>query len=231
MAQNAALRTVGDLTVPEAGTYEIDPSHSVVEFVVRHLGLAKVRGRFNEFGGTIEVGDDPADSSVEVTVDAASIDTRDEKRDEHLRSPDFLDVANHPTLEFRSTGVRQKGDNWFVDGDLTIRGETKPVSLELEFEGGTTDPWGNIRMGCSAATEVNREDFGLTWNQALETGGWLVGKQVRIELSVEAVRGADGRAGGQQSGSSSSRRRPRTATSARVLRASPPHSGLRSARS
>ncbi len=108
MPDNTALRTVRDLTVPQAGTYEIDASHSVVEFVVRHLGLAKVRGRFNQFQGTIEIGDDPMDSSVEVTIDAASIDTRDEKRDEHLRSADFLDVANHPTIEFRSTGVRQE---------------------------------------------------------------------------------------------------------------------------
>jgi polyisoprenoid-binding protein YceI len=188
MAQNAAVRTFRDITVPEVGTYEIDPSHSVVEFVVRHLGLAKVRGRFNEFGGTIEIAENPADSFVEVTVDAASIDTRDAKRDDHLRTSDFLDAANHPTLEFRSTGIRQDGDTWFVDGDLSLRGETRPVALELEFEGVAGDPWGNVRMGCSAVTEVNREDFGLTWNQALETGGWLVGKQVRIELSVEAIK-------------------------------------------
>ena len=188
MPENTTLRTVRDIQVPQAGTYEIDPSHSVVEFVVRHLGLAKVRGRFNQFGGTIEIGEDPTDSSVEVSIDAASIDSRDEKRDEHLRSADFLDATNHPALEFRSTGIRQEGDTWFVDGDLSIRGEARPVGLELEFEGATTDPWGNVRMGCSAVTEVNREDFGLTWNQALETGGWLVGKQVRIELSVEAVK-------------------------------------------
>ncbi|MFP5375625.1 MAG: YceI family protein [Acidimicrobiia bacterium] len=188
MPQRTPLRTFEDVAVPEAGTYQVDPSHSVVEFVVRHLGLAKVRGRFNDFTGTIEVGDDPAGSRVDVTIDAASIDTRDAKRDEHLRSADFLDVESHPTLEFHSTAVRRRGEGWQVDGDLTIRGATRPVTLDLEFEGAVQDPWGMARIGCSATTEVDREEFGLTWNQALETGGFLVGKQVRIELSVEATR-------------------------------------------
>ncbi len=188
MAQGASLRTFQNLEVPEAGTYEIDPAHSVVEFQVRHLGLAKVRGRFNTFSGTIEIGDDPTESRVDVTIEAASIDTRDEQRDAHLRSPDFLDVENHPTLEFRSTTVRLDGDDPRVEGLLTVRGVTRPVTLDVEFEGATPDPWGNERIGVSATTDVNREDFGLTWNQALETGGWLVGKSVRIELSVEAIR-------------------------------------------
>lgn len=188
MNARTPLGTVEGVALPEAGTYEIDPSHSVVEFVVRHLGLAKVRGRFNEFTGTIQISDDPGASQVHVTIDAASIDTRDAKRDEHLRSPDFLDAATYPSLEFHSTAVRRMGDDWQVDGDLTIRGVTRPVTLDLEFEGAAKDPWGMSRIGCSAVTEVNREDFGLTWNQALETGGFLVGKQVRIELSVEAVR-------------------------------------------
>lgn len=188
MPQAAAVRTVGGLTVPEAGTYQIDPSHSVVEFVVRHLGLAKVRGRFNQFEGTIVIGEDPLDSRVDAVIDPATIDTRDSGRDEHLRSADFLDVEHHPTLEFHSTGVRQKGSDVQVDGNLTIRGVTRPVTLALEVEGVEVDPWGNTRAGFSASTEVNREEFGLTWNQALESGGWLVGKQVRIELSCEAVR-------------------------------------------
>ena|SRR5919202_2671931 len=188
MAETSSVRTLQGITVPEAGTYEIDPSHSVVEFQVRHLGLAKVRGRFNEFSGTIEIADDPVESRVDVVIDAASIDTRDEKRDAHLRTNDFLDVENHPTLEFHSGEVSVDGDRATVRGDLTVRGTTRPVTLELEFEGATVDPWGNKRMGCSATTEVNREDFGLTWNQALETGGWLVGKSVRIDLSVEAVK-------------------------------------------
>lgn len=188
MAQTSSLRTFQDLAVPQAGTYEIDPSHSVVEFGVRHLGLAKVRGRFNSFAGTIVIGDDPTDSRVDVTIDAASIDTRDEKRDQHLRSPDFLDAENHPTLEFHSRRVTLEGEHPRVEGDLTVRGVTRPVTLDLEFEGAASDPWGNHRIGVSATTEVNRDDFGLTWNQALESGGWLVGKQIRIELSVEAVR-------------------------------------------
>jgi polyisoprenoid-binding protein YceI len=188
MAEVSSIRTFQGVTVPEVGAYEVDPAHSVVEFQVRHLGLAKVRGRFNRFSGTIEIAEDPLQSRVDVTIDAASIDTRDENRDNHLRSPDFLDVENHPTLEFHSTEVSLDGGRQVVRGELTVRGVTRPVTLELEFEGTVVDPWGNRRLGCSATTEVNREDFGLTWNQALETGGWLVGKSVRIELSVEAVK-------------------------------------------
>ena len=188
MTEATAVRTVDGLQAPAPGTYPIDASHSVVEFVVRHLGLAKVRGRFNEFEGTIVVAEDIADSRVDVSIRAATIDTRDEGRDTHLRSGDFLDVEKHATLEFHSTGVRQQGGNWIVDGDLTVAGQTRPVTLEVEFEGTATDPWGNDRVGFSATTKINREDFGLTWNQALETGGWLVGKEIKIELSVEGVK-------------------------------------------
>ena len=183
-----AVRTVDGVTVPAAGTYEIDASHSVVEFVVRHLGLAKVRGRFNEFAGTIIVAEDLADSKVDVVIKADTIDTRDAGRDEHLRSPDFLDAANNPTVEFHSTAVRRDGGDWVVDGDLTVAGQTRPVSLSVDFEGSATDPWGNARVGFAAESKINREDFGLTWNQALETGGWLVGKEVKIELGVEAIK-------------------------------------------
>ncbi len=188
MAEAVGLRTYQNLDVPRAGTYQIDPAHSVVEFQVRHLGLAKVRGRFDRFSGTIEIGDDPTESRVDVTIDAASIDTRDEQRDNHLRTGDFLDVENHPTLEFRSTTVRLEDEDPRVEGLLTVRGVTRPVTLDVEFEGATRDPWGNERIGVSATTDVNREEFGLTWNQALETGGWLVGKAIRIDLSVEAIR-------------------------------------------
>jgi polyisoprenoid-binding protein YceI len=189
MSDAAATRTVEGKPAPEAGTYGIDPSHTMAEFVVRHLGLAKIRGRFTDLTGKITVGEDVADSSVEATIQANSIDTREPDRDAHLRSPDFLDAENFPTLEFRSTAVRSAGDGWQADGDLTIHGVTRPVTLDIEFEGLAKDPWGNTRVGFTAGTEINREDFGLTWNQALETGGWLVGKQVRIELSVEAVAG------------------------------------------
>lgn len=188
MSDTTAVRTIAGTTVPEVGTYEIDASHSVVEFVVRHLGLAKVRGRFNEFSGTVIVADDIAGSSVEVTINAATIDTRDAGRDEHLRGPDFLNVEQHPTLAFRSTAVRQQRSDWLVDGDLTVAGQTRPVTLTVDFEGAAQDPWGGARIGFSAETKVNREDFGLTWNQALETGGWLVGKEVKIELGVEAIK-------------------------------------------
>jgi polyisoprenoid-binding protein YceI len=188
MEQATAVRTVDGIEAPQAGTYEIDTAHSVIEFVVRHLGLAKVRGRFDSFRGTIEIGDDVFASRADVTIDAASIDTRDADRDKHLRSPDFLDVESYPTIEFHSTKVRKEGERWLVDGDLTVRGVTRPVTLDMEFEGVVTDPWGNVRTGFSATTEVNREDFGVNWNQRLDTGGWLVGKQVKIELSLEAVR-------------------------------------------
>jgi polyisoprenoid-binding protein YceI len=188
MTEATAVRTVNGTTAPAAGTYGIDASHSVVEFVARHLGLAKVRGRFNEFEGTILVAEDIADSRVDVTIKADTIDTRDAGRDEHLRSADFLNAEQFGTLEFHSTAVRSKGDNWQVDGDLTIAGRTRPVALDVEFEGSAQDPWGNARIGFSASTKINREDFGLTWNQALETGGWLVGKEVKIELGVEGIR-------------------------------------------
>ena len=190
MSQALAVRTVNGVELPAPGTYQIDASHSVVEFVVRHLGLAKVRGRFNEFGGTITVGEDVATSGVEVTIKGGTIDTRDSGRDEHLRSADFLDAANHDNLTFRSTGIRNEGGDWKVDGELTIVGKTRPVTLDVEFEGAAVDPWGGSRVGFSATTKINREDFGLTWNQALETGGWLVGKEIRIELSVEGVKQA-----------------------------------------
>lgn len=188
MTTTPAVRTLDGITVPEAGVYEIDPTHSVIEFVVRHMGLAKVRGRFNEFDGTIVVGDSLDDSSAQATIQANSIDTRDDDRDQHLRSADFLDVEQYPTLEFRATGLRQEGDEWLVDGELTVVGTTHPVTLNVEFEGGAPDPWDNQRIGFSASTTINRDDFGLTWNQALETGGWLVGKEVKLEASVEAIK-------------------------------------------
>jgi polyisoprenoid-binding protein YceI len=190
MAQNTSTRPSHDQrTQPAAGTYEIDTSHSMVEFVSRHLMVTKVRGRFSEFSGAITVGETPEESSVEVTIDAASIDSRDEKRDGHLRSADFLDVENHPTIEFRSTDVEVIDDERVrVTGDLTIRGVTRPVTLDATFDGEFSDPWGNQRIGFSAATEIDREDWGLTWNVALETGGVLVARKARLELTVSAVR-------------------------------------------
>jgi polyisoprenoid-binding protein YceI len=175
--------------LPAAGTYGFDASHSHIGFKVRHLMVAKVRGRFADFEGTVTIGDDPLDSSVEVVVQLASIDTRDAGRDEHLRSPDFFDVEQHPTMTYSSTGVREAGKGRFVvDGNLTLNGITQPVALDLDLEGVTTDPWGNQRAGFSASTSIDREAFGLTWNQALETGGVMVGKKVDIEIEAEIVK-------------------------------------------
>lgn len=183
------LRTLDGLELPEPGTYEIDASHSHVGFSVRHAMVAKVRGRFAAVSGAIVIAEDPTDSSVSVDIDLASIDTRDQARDEHLRSPDFFDVESHRSMAYRSTGVRHLGENRYeVEGELTIRGVTRAVSLQVSFEGGALDPWGNGRVGFSATAEIQRDDFGLTWNQALETGGVLVGKKVGIDLEIEAVK-------------------------------------------
>jgi polyisoprenoid-binding protein YceI len=180
-------RTAADVTVPVAGTYELDPSHSSADFQVRHLGLSKVRGGFQITSGTVEIADDPTQSRVEAVLDAASFNTGAADRDAHVKSADFLDVENHPNVTFRSTSVRQDGDGWKVDGELTIRDVTKPVTLDVEFEGANKDPWGNSRIAFSAQTEIDREAFGITWNQALETGGVLVGKQVKITIDAQAV--------------------------------------------
>ncbi len=188
MTVATGTRTVDGVQLPAAGRWEIDRSHSSVEFVVRHLVVSKVRGRFGEFSGALEIGEVPEQSSVEVVIDAASIDTGDAGRDEHLRSPDFLDVATYPTLSFRSTAVRGGGQRWQVDGELTVRGVAKPVALDVELEGVVTNPWGKEVAIFSATTEIDREDFGLTWNQALETGGVLVGKKVKILLDLSAVK-------------------------------------------
>jgi polyisoprenoid-binding protein YceI len=173
---------------PEVGTWAIDPAHTVVGFTARHLMATKVRGSFQAFSGTIEIGEAPEHSSVEVSIDAASIQTGAEDRDAHLRSPDFLDVEQNPTLTFRSTGVRRVGDDYLIEGELTIRDTTKPVTLDLEYHGVATDPWGNAKAMFSAATSIAREDWGLTWNAPLEAGGWLVGKTVKIELEIQAAK-------------------------------------------
>ena len=181
-------RTIDGVELPAPGTWTIDLSHSSANFKVKHLGLGRTRGRFTQFEGTVEVAEDPTQSTVAVTIDAASVDTHDDGRDEHLRSADFFDVAAHPQLTFRSTGIQGGGDSWQLDGELTIAGVTKPVRLDVDYEGVTTDPWGGTRAGFTATTKVNREEFGLTWNAALEAGGFLVGKNVEIELEVELVR-------------------------------------------
>lgn len=190
MTQTPSPARVGQQrTRPAAGTYEIDRSHSMVEFVSRHLMVTKVRGRFTDFSGTITIAETPEDSKVDVVIDAASIDSRDEKRDDHLRSPDFLDVEKYPTIEFHSDGLQVIDDERFrVTGDLTLHGVTRPVTLDATFDGEFGDPWGNQRVGFSATAEIDREDWGLTWNVPLETGGVLVAKKARLELTVSAVK-------------------------------------------
>jgi polyisoprenoid-binding protein YceI len=184
----SVLRSVDDQVIPVAGVYEIDAAHTSVEFVGRHLMITKVRGRFSEVRGQITIAEDPKDSHVEVEIDVASVSTGNDDRDAHLKSGDFFDVEQYPTITFASTAVKPLRDNsWEVVGDLTVHGSTKPVSLQVDFDGGGASPMGDERIGFSAATEVNREDFGLTWNVALETGGILVGKSARIELAVQAI--------------------------------------------
>jgi polyisoprenoid-binding protein YceI len=179
-------RTVDGRDVPPAGTYVLDTAHSEVGFTARHLMVSKVRGRFAELTGSVTIAEDPTGSSVEVSMAAASIESRDDQRDAHLRSPDFLDVEAHPTLTYRSTAVTPTGARtWAVDGELTIRGVTRPVGLEVTFEGAARDPWGGTAYGFSASGELDREEFGLTWNQALETGGVLVGKAIRLHIEAE----------------------------------------------
>jgi polyisoprenoid-binding protein YceI len=175
-------------SLPAAGTWTIDPSHSTVGFTIRHMMVSKVRGRFGAFEGTITIAEDPLASSVSATIDAASIDSRDAKRDEHLRSADFLDTERFPTLSFVSRSVKPVADGAYVlAGDLTIRDVTRPVELSLQPAGVATDPWGGTRAGFEASTEISRKDFGLEWNLALETGGFVLGDKVRIDLDVEAV--------------------------------------------
>ena len=171
-------------------TWQIDPSHSTVEFAVKHLVFTTQKGRFSRVSGALRWdGADFSTASVEAEIDAASVETHDPQRDEHLRSADFFDAERYPTLTFRSTRVVPKGgDRFQLIGDLTIRGVTREVVLEAELGGQGGDPWGNYRAGFSATTAIDRREFGLTWNAALETGGVLVGDQVKINLEIEAIR-------------------------------------------
>jgi len=169
--------------------WNIDGSHSTAEFSVRHLMITNVKGRFGTLSGTVDYDPEkPEASQIDVTIDATSIDTRDEKRDAHLRSPDFFDVEKFPSLTFKSTSVKKTDDGFAATGDLTIHGVTKPVTLEVEGPSDQNkDPWGNTRIGASATAKINRKDFGLNWNAALEAGGVLVGEQVKISIEVSLV--------------------------------------------
>jgi len=174
-------------------TWNIDPTHSAVELAVKHMMFTTVRGRFKDVKGTIQLDEqNPAQSTVEVEIAAASLDTGVADRDGHLRSADFLDVATFPTLTFRSKRIegafKEEGDKFRIIGDLTIRGITKEVTLDGTYEGTGKDPWGGIRAGARATTKIDRRDWGLTWNQALETGGILVANDLRIEIELQAVK-------------------------------------------
>jgi len=170
------------------GTWTVDGSHTSVGFTVRHLMVSKVRGHFGTFNGVVNVAENPLESTLEATVDTTSITTNDDGRDQHLRSADFFDVENHPTMTLRSTGVEERGSDFLLRADLTIRGITRPVELDLEFDGVEKDPWGGTRAGFSASTEISRKDFGLEWNAALETGGVVVGDKVKIQIDAELIR-------------------------------------------
>jgi polyisoprenoid-binding protein YceI len=185
MAQTT--REVDDVTLPAAGTYELDIAHTTVEFVARHM-LSRVRGRFTEFSGTIEVAERPEDSNVAVEIKTASIKTDTEKRDEHLKSGDFLLIEEYPLITFKSTAVRPTGGTSFeLDGDLTIKDVTKHVTLDGEFLGSGPGMDGSTPMlAASARTTIEREDWGVNWNMAVETGGFLVSKKVDLEIEVEA---------------------------------------------
>lgn len=177
------------MSIP-AGTYAIDASHSDVAFTIRHAGIAKVRGRFTEFGGEIVVAENLAESRATATIEASSIDTANAQRDGHLKSSDFFSVDVNPQWAFTATGVQGSAEEFTLAGDLTINGITKAVELEVEYNGAATDAYGNPRVGFSAETEVKREDFNLTWNAPLEAGGFLLGDKVKIAIEISAVKQA-----------------------------------------
>ncbi len=183
-----AVRTIEGTEAPAPGLWEIDVPHSNLGFVARYMMLTKVRGRFRDFRGAVHVAERVEDSWAELEIEAASIDTANETRDDHLRSGDFLKIEEFPKITFKSTKVEPKGGPILqVTGDLTIRGVTKPVVLDVEYLGVGKDPWGNSRAMFSANGEIDREEWGVMWNQALETGGMLVGRNVQLDLEVQAV--------------------------------------------
>ena len=188
MTTSTITPTLSDLS----GTYVLDPAHTRIGFVARHAMVTKVRGTFNDFEGSGVIdGTDFSKSTGQLTIQAASIDTRNEQRDAHLRSNDFLAMEEYPQITFVATNVRQAGATTLeVTGDLTIRGVTNSVTIPFEFEGAATDPFGNLRVGFEGSTVINRKDYGITWNAALETGGVLVSEKVVLEFEISAVKQA-----------------------------------------
>ena len=179
---------MSEAALPTPGTWTIDPAHSAIEFVARHLMITKVRGGFGSFSGTIEIAPEPTDSKVAIDVDVASVVSGSADRDAHLKSPDFFDVENYPKMTFVSTSITPKDDGYVMVGDLTVRDVTRPITLDVEYLGVMNDPWGNAKAAFTASGEVNREDWGLTWNAPLETGGVLVSKTAKIEIEAQAAR-------------------------------------------
>jgi len=185
---STSSRTVAGVEYPAVGTYDIDASHTRVGFSVRHMAISKVRGGFTDFSGTMDLAEDPVDSTIAVSIQAGSVETHDENRDNHLRTGDFFDVENHPIWNFTSTAIRPvTATEWQVDGDLTIRGVTKQVTLDAILEGVVQDPYGLHRVGFSASTSIEREEFGVSFNGVMEAGGLVVGKLVEIDLEIEAT--------------------------------------------
>lgn len=188
MTNLTTTETTAEIPGYVAGTWTVDPVHSDVSFIVRHMMVSKVRGHFERFSGQIVTAEDPLASTVTATVDAASLNTNNEQRDNHIRSADFLEVEQFPTLELRSTRLRAEGaDQYALDGELTIHGVTRPVTFQVELNGFTKDPFGGYRTGLSAATEINRRDFGISINLPMEGGGVVVADKVQIRLEIEAV--------------------------------------------
>jgi polyisoprenoid-binding protein YceI len=187
--QTPGTRAFQDLTIPAPGTFDLDQAHSRIGFSARHMMVSKVRGHFGDFTGSITIADEPLASTAEATIKTASIDSGSADRDKHLTSPDFLDVEKFPEITFRTIRVTARsGSDLTVLGDLTIKDVTREIELNLELEGVGMSPWGKQVLGFSMTAEINREDFGITWNVGLETGGVLVGKTVKLEIEGEAVR-------------------------------------------
>lgn len=214
MAMPLNIRTWNGMTIPTPGTYEIDPQHTTVGFAARHLMVTQVRGRFEQVEATIQVAEDPLRSVATATIGTASITTGTEDRDTHLRSPDFLDVEQFPKMQFSTRALRatDSGPKWTIIngtmrrrkrdrqglsalGDLTIRDITRPIELDVSIDGVTHDPWGGERLALSATGEIDREAYGMQWNVALESGGWLVSQHIQIEIRAQAVRQGGGNAG------------------------------------
>jgi polyisoprenoid-binding protein YceI len=184
----STTRTISGIELPAPGKWVVDPGHAEVGFVGRHFGLSRIRGRFTGIDGTVEIGEAPGDSKIDVTIDMASVDSGSRDRDDHLRSADFFDVNNYPTARFHSTAIAVDGARAAVTGELTIKELTRSVTLDVEYLGYVHDPWDNDRAMFTATANVNREDWGLTWNMVLDAGGVLVSKEIGLAIEVELIR-------------------------------------------